>query len=59
MITNIFLYFFSWFVVMTILLTVIPKDRIPLIIDFFERILPRVPVTGIIQAIQRLRNKDG
>jgi hypothetical protein len=47
---NIVIGFFLWFVVMFLLLMVCPKERIPLITRFFEKILPRLPITGILKA---------
>jgi hypothetical protein len=44
--------FFGWFIVTFLLLMICPKERIPLIREFFERILPRLPITGIIKAIK-------
>lgn len=49
---NIALVFFGWFIVIFLLLMVCPKDRIPLIREFFERILPRLPIASIIKAIK-------
>jgi len=50
---KIAIYLFSWIIVMTLLLTFIPKDRIPLITKFFEKVLPKIPFTGMIDAWKR------
>ncbi|SEP23462.1 hypothetical protein SAMN05444671_4687 [Flavobacterium sp. CF108] len=34
-------------VVMTIILNFVEKDRIPLITNFFEKVLPKIPFTKI------------
>jgi len=44
--------FFEWFIIIFILLMVCPKDRIQLIKEFFEGILPKLPITSIIKAIK-------
>lgn len=49
--------FFEWFIIIFILLMVCPQDRIPIIIKFYEKVLPRLPITGIIKAIQRKKKK--
>jgi len=51
------LVFFGWFTTTFLLLMVCPEDRIPLIKEFFEGILPRLPITGIIKAIKNKKKK--
>ncbi len=44
--------FFGWFIIIFMLLMICPTNRKPLITKFFERVLPRLPLTGIIKAIK-------
>lgn len=53
---SIVLSVLGFIVVMTLILTVIPKDRILLIAEFFVKVLPRIPITGIIEVLKR--NKE-
>ena len=52
------LYFYIWFVIVMLLLMVCPKDRIRLMTEFFSRILPKVPITGIIKLLKAKREKQ-
>ena len=52
------LYFYIWFVIVMLLLMVCPKDRIRLMTEFFSRILPKVPITGIIKLLKTKREKQ-
>jgi hypothetical protein len=45
--------FYVWFAVMFLLLMICPKDRIPIITKFYEKVLPRLPITGIIKAFKK------
>jgi hypothetical protein len=55
---NIILYFYAWFVIVMVLLIVCPKDRIRLITDFFSRVLPKVPITGIVKLFKTKNEKQ-
>jgi len=34
-----------------------PKDRIPLITRFYEKVLPKLPVTAIVKAFKEIKSK--
>jgi len=52
------LYFYGWFVIVLVLLMVCPRDRISLITDFFSRVLPKVPITGIVKLLKTKNEKQ-
>jgi hypothetical protein len=49
---NILLYFFIWSLVVMLILIFCPKDRIKLMGDFFCKVLPRIPFTGIAKILK-------
>lgn len=52
------LYFYTWFIIVMVLLIVCPKDRIRLMTDFFSRVLPKVPITGIVKLLRAKRERQ-
>jgi hypothetical protein len=52
------LNFYIWFVIVMVLLMVCPKDRIKLMTDFFSRVLPRIPITGIVKLLKNKNEKQ-
>jgi hypothetical protein len=55
---TILLYIFSFIVVMTLLLWMIPIQKIKAIGGFFVVVLPRIPFVGMIKAIFEAKNKN-
>lgn len=49
------LSFYIWFILVMMMLIWCPKDRIKPMADFFAKVLPKIPITGIIRL---LRNKE-
>lgn len=49
---NMLLYFYIWSLVVMLILIFCPKDRIKLMGDFFGKVLPRIPFTGIAKILR-------
>jgi hypothetical protein len=49
--------FYVWSLALFILLMICPKERIPLITKFYEKVLPKLPITGIIRVIKEAASK--
>ena len=43
----------GWSVIMFVMLCFCPKDRIPLIIKFFVRVWPKLPISAIAEAFKK------
>jgi len=48
---------YSWILIQSLVLIFCPKERIPLMIRFFERVIPTLPVTSIIKALKEMKKK--
>lgn len=46
---TIIIFLLSWMVLMTLLLWMMPNAKIKAIADFFHKVLPKIPLTGIIK----------
>ena len=55
----IVLFMLVFIMMMTLILCFVPKDRIPLIAGFLEKVLPSIPFTGMIQAWRKPTKKNG
>lgn len=42
---------FGFIIVMTLILNFVEKDRIPMMGDFFEKVLPEIPKINIIEQV--------
>lgn len=47
-ILSIIIYAFVFIIVMTIILNFVEKDRIPLMANFFEKVLPKIPFSKML-----------
>jgi len=52
------LYFFGWSLLVMLILIVCPKDRIKPMGDFFAKVLPRIPFTGIAKLLKNKGEKQ-
>lgn len=52
---TIIIYVLAWITLMTLILWKMPKTQIKAIQGFFKAVLPKVPVTGIIEAFKKKR----
>lgn len=55
---TIFITFCAWSFLVMIFLNYCRKDRISLITNFFVKVLPRIPITGIISTIRKKKEKQ-
>lgn len=55
---QILLYFFIWFLAVMLLLIFCPKDRIKLMADFFSKVLPKIPFTGMLKLLRTKPSKE-
>jgi len=55
---NGLLYFFIWFVVVMLILSICPKDRIGLMGEFFSKVLPKIPFTGLAKLFKSKGEKQ-
>ena len=46
-----------WTLLIFLLLRFCPNDKIPLITNFFVKVLPKIPIVGIIEALKKGRGK--
>jgi hypothetical protein len=49
---NELLYFFIWFVVVMLILWFCPNDKIRLMGEFFGKVLPKIPFTGLAKLLK-------
>jgi hypothetical protein len=49
--------FYIWFVVVMLILIFCPKDRIKLMGEFFSKVLPKIPFTGIVKLLKSSNEK--
>ena len=47
-----------WFLIVMMILIFCPKDRIKPMGDFFSKVLPKIPLTGIFRLFLNNKNKD-
>jgi hypothetical protein len=52
------LYFFIWSLIVMLILVFCPKDRIKPMGDFFAKVLPRIPFTGIAKLLKNKSEKQ-
>ncbi len=49
---HMLLQFYIWFVVVMLILILCPKDRVKLMGEFFSKVLPKIPFTGIAKLLK-------
>jgi hypothetical protein len=56
---NIVLYVLGWTFLMTPIIAVLPEHKARQVTRFFEKVLPKIPITGIINAFRKPKSRGG